>query len=377
MESPRGQEFKVGLLMVAGIAAIILIVIWTDPVSFASYYQLTAYLDNAGGLRNGSPVTLSGIRVGQVMAIDTNADDRGAIRCLLRLDTRYPIDASSELQLLTSGIFGDSYLEFGPSDDGRRGEFLPQDGSAWVRVSPGLIDEVSRQGKEIVAGVVDLLDQENRDNLGRLLVNLADASERIDGLLQGIDETTRASAAVLAELRNTTVDLRQRAGATLAGVDAVSGLAGERLPPLFDSLGRVSDQGLASLQRIDGLVARMQEQMTAVDPAVREAVEGLRSAVGEIHALVAGLRQGEGVIGQLLSNRLLAEDVSDTLVNAKVASERIADHPEVLIWGQTIEEQAAQAERRREMQARRAFTAGLRGRSAFQPEAGAEAEPAQ
>ncbi|MFW5844651.1 MAG: hypothetical protein ACOCXJ_00320 [Planctomycetota bacterium] len=55
MESTRGQEFKVGLLMISGIAAIVFIVLWTDPLSFAQYYRVAVFMENAGGLRPGSP----------------------------------------------------------------------------------------------------------------------------------------------------------------------------------------------------------------------------------------------------------------------------------------------------------------------------------
>src|SRR5258708_3712649 len=119
--STRRLEFKVGILIVAGLAATVILILVSDRISFERYYKVTAYLDNAGGLRVGSPVTLSGIRVGDVETIATAKDPRGTIRVVMSVGQSHPLPADYTLQISTSGIFGDSFMAFSGGSDPKAG----------------------------------------------------------------------------------------------------------------------------------------------------------------------------------------------------------------------------------------------------------------
>ena len=68
-----GIEFMVGLLMLAGAAALFFLAMKAS--NFASVdngadgYTITARFDNIGGLKVRAPVTMAGVRVGQVQSI--------------------------------------------------------------------------------------------------------------------------------------------------------------------------------------------------------------------------------------------------------------------------------------------------------------------
>jgi ABC-type transporter Mla subunit MlaD len=59
-------ELKVGMLIVGGIIAAVALVLLTDRIHFDSYYVVRAYVADAAGLRQGSPVPLDGVRIGEV-----------------------------------------------------------------------------------------------------------------------------------------------------------------------------------------------------------------------------------------------------------------------------------------------------------------------
>ncbi|MFW5844650.1 MAG: MlaD family protein [Planctomycetota bacterium] len=320
-------------------------------------------------------MTLTGIPIGEVVSISTSSSEQGAIRADLKLDTRYPVAQSSELRLLTSGIFGDSYLEFGPPDRKQPEGTLAMDGNAAVQVTPGLFDEVTSQGKGILAGVADVLSPANRKHITATLANLASATgrmdhtlDRIDALAGRLDGMSAAGTDLVGELRSETATLSASLQESLAGLDAVLAIWEERSDPISAGLQDGIEQGTASLVRIDALVQRGDRMLAQNADAIAGVTSSLRQSLERADALLVDLEQGRGVLGMLLRNDVLAQDLSDTMVNVKDLSERTADHPEILVWGQSEEERAAQQRRRELMRARRSFNAGQRGRSAFEPE---------
>ena len=106
-------EIKVGLLVLAGLIAAIAMVMTADKLRIERTYRVTAYLKDAGGLRFESPVTLSGIAVGKVQAIEfvvPGDHAPGRVRATVTIAQGVILPADVEARLATSGVFGDSSL---------------------------------------------------------------------------------------------------------------------------------------------------------------------------------------------------------------------------------------------------------------------------
>ena len=66
------SQLKVGTLVLAALAVLILVILLMNSASgglFANKLTLRTYFDNAGGLKNGAPVTLEGVTIGNVTRI--------------------------------------------------------------------------------------------------------------------------------------------------------------------------------------------------------------------------------------------------------------------------------------------------------------------
>ncbi|MBA3938198.1 MAG: MCE family protein, partial [Planctomycetes bacterium] len=72
-------EMRVGLLIVAGLVATVVMILAADHLHFERVYRVSAIVVDAGGLRAHSPVTLSGIRIGEVESLATISDPRGSV----------------------------------------------------------------------------------------------------------------------------------------------------------------------------------------------------------------------------------------------------------------------------------------------------------
>lgn len=117
MRDTRVIEIAVGLFVAAGMAALFLLAMQVSNLSNmggGESYTITATFENIGGLKVRSPVTVSGVRVGRVDAIDYDNNAFEAV-VTLRIDKAYssfPEDTSASI--FTSGLLGEQYIGLEP-----------------------------------------------------------------------------------------------------------------------------------------------------------------------------------------------------------------------------------------------------------------------
>ncbi|HBG50834.1 outer membrane lipid asymmetry maintenance protein MlaD [Candidatus Macondimonas diazotrophica] len=117
MNQTRLMELVVGLFICLGLAAIFLLTLQVstqNDLRRESTYSVQARFDNVGSLRVRAPVTLAGVRIGRVTAVDVNPETFQA-EVKLAIDERYnqlPTDSSAAIQ--TAGILGEQYVALQP-----------------------------------------------------------------------------------------------------------------------------------------------------------------------------------------------------------------------------------------------------------------------
>ena len=113
----RTMEIAVGLFVALGIAALFMLAMQVSNMSSigrSESYVITAAFENIGGLKVRSPVTVSGVRVGRVDAIDYDTQAYEAV-VSLRIDDSYdafPEDTSASI--FTAGLLGEQYVALEP-----------------------------------------------------------------------------------------------------------------------------------------------------------------------------------------------------------------------------------------------------------------------
>ena len=113
----RTLEIAVGLFVAAGLAALFMLAMKVS--NLATYggeegYLVSASFDNIGGLKVRSPVSASGVRVGQVVDISYDAEGYEA-RVSMSIEPQYdkfPIDTAASV--LTSGLLGEQFIGLQP-----------------------------------------------------------------------------------------------------------------------------------------------------------------------------------------------------------------------------------------------------------------------
>ena len=118
----RFIETMVGLFVVLGLLAVFMLAMKVSNLSGLTKkegYEVSAYFENVGGLKVRSPVTVSGVRVGQITGIVYDAD-RYEAHVTMRIEAKhdyFPIDTTASIY--TAGLLGEQYiaLEPGAEDD--------------------------------------------------------------------------------------------------------------------------------------------------------------------------------------------------------------------------------------------------------------------
>jgi phospholipid/cholesterol/gamma-HCH transport system substrate-binding protein len=117
MNQTRLMELVVGLFICLGLAAMFLLTLQVstqnDMARNTSYF-VVARFDNVGSLRVRAPITLAGVRIGRVTAVDVNPETFQA-EVKIAIDRRYdklPTDSSAAIQ--TAGILGEQYIALQP-----------------------------------------------------------------------------------------------------------------------------------------------------------------------------------------------------------------------------------------------------------------------
>ena len=119
MRPNRTLEIGTGLFVLLGIAALLFLTtqLPASGLKFArakTGYRVTAEFDNIGDLKVGSPVSISGVRVGEVSGIHFDSRDYKAV-VQMRFDPQYnqiPEDSYASIQ--TEGLLGGKYIGLSP-----------------------------------------------------------------------------------------------------------------------------------------------------------------------------------------------------------------------------------------------------------------------
>ena len=119
MRANRTLEIGTGLFVLLGFAALLFLTTQL-PASGLKFggakvgYHVTAEFDDVGDLKVGSPVTMSGVRLGEVSAIRFDPKDYKAV-VTMRFNPQYsqiPDDSYASIQ--TQGLLGGKYIGLSP-----------------------------------------------------------------------------------------------------------------------------------------------------------------------------------------------------------------------------------------------------------------------
>ena len=189
-------EFKVGLLALASFVLIILFAYLMGFISpFSNSRELNVMYNYAGGIEEGSPVRVMGIKVGKVKAITfdpgykMNTGEEVKLRVTVTIDKKAwtSVRKDSKFFINLAGVIGEKFLEISPGTM-EAGELSSGD---YVRgEDPPRIDQMISQGYGLAGKMIELIEK-NQGSVTNIIAQLDHLTTNFNKTLVLLDKTSK------------------------------------------------------------------------------------------------------------------------------------------------------------------------------------------
>ncbi len=189
-------ETKVGLLAVGAIVLVVGFAYVMGLVSpFSDTYKLNVMYNYAGGIEEGSPVRVMGIKVGKVRRIDFTPDYKssGGEEVKLKLEISVSKKAWSSIRqdskffINLAGVIGEKFLEISPGSS--ESDLLEP--NAYVRgEDPPRIDQLISQSYGLAGKIIELVDK-NEGSVTNVISQLDRLTTNFNKTLSLLDKTSQ------------------------------------------------------------------------------------------------------------------------------------------------------------------------------------------
>ncbi|MFM8274015.1 MAG: MlaD family protein, partial [Gemmata sp.] len=306
----RALRMRLGLFMGASLVALagLVVLFGGAPRVFSNEAKYSVLFPEAPGIGAGTPMRKSGVRIGQVTALELDPVS-GQVRVRVSVDRKY-LPRNSEEPIITRGLLsGDTAIDFLPrlGPDGQpvpRGEEWPP-GSEIPGVQP--ITPRSFIGPASTALVNAQQSLERMTKAFEKLDRIGDLSPKME---TAIDETTgliKDIRAFIPELRNTNKKIQSLIGdgpvpprpvMPVAAVDAGPPCAAPLPPGLVLAAAQPAP---AEEPNLRALIRDAQDALRTIKPAVDDFRATMRRLEPEISGAVKGARQAFDNVNDVLS----------------------------------------------------------------------------
>jgi len=267
----KWSQLRVGLtVLFASITLAVLTFLMSGTTGFFTpKITLKSYFDDAQGIRNGAPVRLQGVDVGNVTAIRVVPNNPATpVEVVMKVTTKYSfnIRKDSVTSMATAGVLGETYIN---------------------------IDSAHAKGLEARDGDV-LATRETPD--------IQDVVRASQGTLQNLDA------------------LLKRTDRILAFIESGQGSIGKLVydPSLYNQFAQ-------TVTEFKGIVDEVRSgqgslgKLLVTDEAYNKAI----AAVDKVNVMIDELQQGKGTAGKFLKDPALYDNANQTIANVKKLTDDI------------------------------------------------------
>jgi phospholipid/cholesterol/gamma-HCH transport system substrate-binding protein len=239
----RGLEFKVGIFVFIGCAALAGLVVKFGRLGegVKTYYQLTVRFGDASGLLTNSDVLLAGAKIGRVAGGPRLVRDGPGVYVPLRIFDYVKIPVGSKFTVGSSGLLGDRFVTVTPPAGTPSGYILKDAFVDGTRETG--FDDLTRQGSELVGDVhttvkklnEETLSAQNMENLKASMEHLnqatsalAESSKKLDVVIEQADSTMASAKQAADSLQGAIADTRKVLRSAMQGKGLVAALLNDQ-----------------------------------------------------------------------------------------------------------------------------------------------------
>ncbi len=235
------QEVSVGALVIVGAALFVALLFWlTDKDVGGKGVPVPVLFTNAGGIKAGDPVWVSGVKKGRVAIVQL--ESMGKVRVTLHVDPDVTprLDASASIASLD--FLGSKFVDYSP---GERAEPLAE-GTVIVGSQKG---DMADMAGGLATSAAELITNANAiftDQLGKDIHNTLAATQR------ALDVLAKAGSGPLIAQTTSTLAATER---TMARLDSMlAGTGGKRVDSITANIARLTHNLGSATASLDTLL---------------------------------------------------------------------------------------------------------------------------
>lgn len=281
------QEVTVGVLVLVGVGLFVGGTMWLRGKSFSTAPQVDIVFPDAGTLKRGSPVRVSGVELGTVEEIEFKSVGQVVVTITLQPLIVPKIDATA--RLATVGLVADAVVVFNP---GTSAELLPPGRQIQGVVDQALTDlgtDLGGQAKDLMSGLQEMTNRETTDELRKTL-------RALQRTLDVFANTRQGPTAEMTQTLRSLQGLSQTLDSTLAVADLPRTLRAS--DSLFASMSGTSAEFSVTGARLDTLLQRLNRGDGTLGKLFTDSLlyNDFRKLTGSMQELVDELRRHPGKI---------------------------------------------------------------------------------
>ena len=307
----RANYFLVGVFVIVFSAGALGFVVWLAKFQFDTtfaHYDVV-YKGSVTGLKEGSAVRFSGVKVGEVTNIRLDPGDARKVLITVEVAKHTPVLIDTTASLEFEGLTGGRYILLHAGSPGAaqlapdKGKTLPiitARSSSFEQVlqgAPAVLSGISR----LLTRAESLLSEKNTENISLMIANVTILSTVLAKNSDAIDR-------LITDAADTMLNLRQTSEVVKEVAQMLQTEGGQLAHQVEETLKSI--ESLA--QQTDNSVAKVTEDFRHLTQTLDSASAGLNRTLNEVHAMVAENREP---ISDFTSTGLY--DLSSLLIEAR------------------------------------------------------------
>lgn len=269
------NEFKVGLLAIATIVAIVFMSfkITSNQSGFGQYVTYRTIVKDASGIFPKTPIKVAGISAGRIKTIELQGN---TALITLEILKQIKVTKNSKLRIKSVGFLGDKYIEI------------------YVGDSPEILAKMDFLDSEEAAGMETLIKDASEILVDvKTVVKTLKDSVAPEGQVSPIKKILTDVEALVANTREATLSLKR----IMTGNEEKINAMVENLESFSYELAYQVDKGNPDSAMAD----------------IKVVLANTKKITDDLNQLVADVKRGKGTVGKLLVEDEIADQVKDTL----------------------------------------------------------------
>ena len=302
------KEIKVGVVFVIATAILIWGLMFLKGLElFKTSRTFYAVYDQVNGLTAANPISIKGVKVGQVKKVYFDKRNPRNIIVELYVLGDYPIAKNSSARIYNSSLLGAPEVEIIPGDS----PDLAKDGDTLLPLLEATLgQEVNKQLLPLKTKAENLIS--SIDTIATIIQQVLNKNTR-ENLVDAIEHVKET----LANIAHTTQNL-----------DTLMGMERNNLSKIIINVESISSNLRQNNAKITNILSNFSNLSDSLAKArIPYTIAQVNKAIGDLDLVLQKINKGEGSVGQLLNNDQLYKEVEKAARDLNLLLEDIKANP--------------------------------------------------